>query len=73
MKMQQNTWVGDYTGDNAAAAKAYDMFVSGSKWGSTWYDGSPTGKLKPIALTTRFLSQYLLRSTQRSEWGDHPV
>ena len=56
---QQNTWVGDYTGTSAAAEKAFDSYVSASKWGSTWYDGSPTGKLKPIALTTRFLSQYL--------------
>ena len=39
--------------------KAFDSYVSASKWGSVWYDGSPTGKLKPIALTTRFLSQYL--------------
>jgi hypothetical protein len=56
---QQNTWVGDYTADTAAGVKAFDSYVSASKWGSTWYDGSPTGKLKPIALTTRFLSSYL--------------
>ena len=56
---QQNIWVGDYTADSPAGFKAYDSYVSGSKWGSTYYDGSPTGRLKPIALTTRFLSQYL--------------
>ena len=60
---QQNTWVGDYTGNSAAAEKAFDMFVAGSKWGSTWYDGSPTGKLKPIAYTTRFLAEYLAFTT----------
>ena len=56
---QQNRWVGDYTGNSAAAKKAFDMYVAGSKWGSTWYDGSPTGRLKPIALSTRFLAEYL--------------
>lgn len=56
---QCNTWVGDYTAPNAAGTKAFDSYISASKWGSTWYDGSPTGRLKPIALSTRFLSQYL--------------
>ena len=56
---QSNTWVGDYTADTPAARKAFDMYVAGSKWGSVWYDGSATGKLKPIAMTTRFLASYL--------------
>ncbi len=64
---QQNIWVGDYTADSPAGFKAYDDYVSNSKWGSTWYDGSPTGRLKPIALTTRFLSQYLAMSPH---WSD---
>ena len=52
---QQNTWVGDYTGTSAAAEKAFDMYVAGSKWGSTWYDGSPTG---PILLAPSDSSQF---------------
>ena len=59
-----DTWTG-----SDQTPKAHDMYVSGSKWGLYWYDGTPLGRPKPIIHATRFLAEHMV-AVGDVVWGD---